>query len=149
MDWNHPKIIYIIYKCNTIWCKDYVGDSFFSDIFILTNDFESNHEADTPLKISNCELESRKGCKSGSLSLFRERKHTTSFTLQLSTIIYEEKKKEFQDYSIDYLISPINMKFHILILRVQDQIIIIIHIFFFQNMMMKKIYLITIMQLFH
>ena len=86
------KDIYIIYKCKDSECKDYVGYSFFERIIIWTNDFKIDHGASTPLIINKCDIEREDSCRKGIDILFQMKKHTQDLKLDLSTIIYEEKK---------------------------------------------------------
>ena len=86
---NSFKKMKIVYKYNNSNCSSF-NNSFFENINIYTKNFEIINDGSIPIIIKdNCFLEN--GCDSYAFKYF-EGNESLKFTLNLSTIIYEEKK---------------------------------------------------------
>ena len=108
--WTQRYEMKFIYKYDNSSCSN-IDTTFFNSIEITTNNLEIIHDAPIPLIINEC-MGSYYWSSNAYSNNPQDKKDISSLSIELSTIIYEEKK-EFQDYSIKYLINPIYMKFHI------------------------------------
>ena len=84
------KTMKIIYKCDNLNCSN-IDTPIFYSIWVTTNDFEINHEAPIPLIINECI--GFLSCSSMAYSSNQpDEENISDLDIELSTIIYEEKK---------------------------------------------------------